>query len=598
VDTFLYAGLSNAALAVVLALLAAAGGWLWRRRPVVVHSLWLLVLLKLLTPSLVHVPLPGAGTTPVEIRTGLTDPPGEAIDSSRPPSAVSDAPPPASVGPAPAARPFPWLPALVALWLAGAVVYWATAVVRLRRFGRLLRAARPAPADMSERVARVAARLGLRRPPGAWLVPGRVPPMLWAPGGPPRLLLPAELWGRLSEPQQEAVLAHELAHLRRRDHWVRWLELAAVGLYWWHPAAWWARRQVEQAEEQCCDAWVVWALPAAAEAYAIALLATVSFLSGPRPAAPAWASGAGSVRTLKRRLGMILNGSTRGAASLTVPRAVLALGAVALVLLPACSPLEPPEPAPSAPAPTQPAPAQPAPAPPAPGQAAPPGRDVLTFVGRVVPAREYHIGAAAPGLVLRLAVEPGAIVKKGELLVQLDDRRARAEYERAAANLQHASAVYQRMKALAGVGNAVTKAELDQAAAGLKIAEADAAVARLSLDVTKVVAPADGTVLTWYVGPGSAVAAGAALCDLADLRNLEAEVSVDERSLAKVSRGQRCLIQTLVGGMTYKGSVRFINPVVDPASGTARVRISVELPANDGRLRSGSAVNVQFLAKD
>ncbi len=106
--------------------------------------------------------------------------------------------------------------------------------------------------------------------------------MIWAPIGLPRLLLPENLWDRLDERQQDTVLIHELAHLRRRDHWVRRLEAVVLGLYWWSPVAWWARRQVEQAEEQCCDSWVLGELPEAAEAYAEALVATAVFLSGPR----------------------------------------------------------------------------------------------------------------------------------------------------------------------------------------------------------------------------------------------------------------------------------------------------------------------------
>ena len=80
--------------------------------------------------------------------------------------------------------------------------------------------------------------------------------MVWVPlAGPPHLVLPEELWGLLDATQQDAILAHELAHLKRRDHWVRRLEALACGLYWWDPVAWWARREVERAEERCCDAW-------------------------------------------------------------------------------------------------------------------------------------------------------------------------------------------------------------------------------------------------------------------------------------------------------------------------------------------------------
>ena len=103
-----------------------------------------------------------------------------------------------------------------------------------------------------------------------------------------------------------AVLAHELAHWKRRDHWVRRLEAVVLGLYWWYPVAWWAHRRLEQAEEECCDAWVVWSLPAAASSYAEALVTTATFLSGHRNSLPLGASGAGRTLPLKRRLNMIL----------------------------------------------------------------------------------------------------------------------------------------------------------------------------------------------------------------------------------------------------------------------------------------------------
>jgi hypothetical protein len=148
------------------------------------------------------------------------------------------------------------------------------------------------------------------------------------------LLLPAGLWQRLTDKQQETLLIHELAHLRRRDHWVRRLELLVLGLYWWHPVVWWARWELQEAEEQCCDAWVVWALPAAAEAYATALIETVAFLSFPRSALPAGASGIGQTHCLKRRLTMILQGTTRRALTWGALLTLLACGAALLPLRP------------------------------------------------------------------------------------------------------------------------------------------------------------------------------------------------------------------------------------------------------------------------
>jgi tetratricopeptide (TPR) repeat protein len=161
-----------------------------------------------------------------------------------------------------------------------------------------------------------------------------VSPLLWALVGPPRLLLPEALWKTLTEQQRGTLLAHELAHLRRRDHWVRLLELVVLGLYWWHPVAWWARRELREAEEQCCDAWVLWALPDAAEVYARALLQTLAFLSQSRQSLPVGASGAGRVSLLKRRLTMILRGPTSRVLGWPGLVALLLVAAALLPLLP------------------------------------------------------------------------------------------------------------------------------------------------------------------------------------------------------------------------------------------------------------------------
>ena len=96
---------------------------------------------------------------------------------------------------------------------------------------------------------------------------------------------------------------------KRGDHWVRWLELVAISLYWWCPLAWFARRELQRAEEECCDAWVVATLPAEGHTYATALLDTLDFLAG-APHAPALASGMSSAAAIKRRLLLILDGRT------------------------------------------------------------------------------------------------------------------------------------------------------------------------------------------------------------------------------------------------------------------------------------------------
>jgi beta-lactamase regulating signal transducer with metallopeptidase domain len=227
------------------------------------------------------------------------------------------------------------VPALLAVWLGGSVAWFALAGCRLVRFHRLLRHGRPAPAALQERARALAAKLGPSRAPTVWLVPGTISPLLWALFGPGRLVVSEGLLARLDARQQEALLAHELAHLRRGDPRVRCLEFLVLGLYWWHPVAWWARRELREAEEQCCDAWVVWALPGTARAYATALVETVDFLAEARPALPPLASGLGHFSQLRRRLIMIMRGTRPQTLTRAGLAAVLALGVALLPLMPA-----------------------------------------------------------------------------------------------------------------------------------------------------------------------------------------------------------------------------------------------------------------------
>src|SRR5262249_33309839 len=142
----------------------------------------------------------------------------------------------------------------------------------IRRFLVVLREARPACEEVQDWVGELATRVGLSRPPSVWWIPGKLTPMLWAVGRRPRLIIPCELWKGLDQRQRSTLIVHELAHLKRGDHGLRFFELLVTALYWWHPLVWWVRRALRDAEEQCCDAWVVWTFPEAARSYAETLL--------------------------------------------------------------------------------------------------------------------------------------------------------------------------------------------------------------------------------------------------------------------------------------------------------------------------------------
>lgn len=199
---------------------------------------------------------------------------------------------------------------LLTLWLSGSTLWFLLAAVRIASFRRLLRHARPASAALETEVRVLAARMNLPRLPTVRVVRRRVSPLVWGMSGQATMLLPSLLLNKLTDAERATLLAHELAHLKRRDHLVRLLELAALGLFWWHPVAWWARRNVERAAEHCCDAQVLELFPAQARAYAEALWSTVEFLSDTPSPLPLGASGFSQARDVKRRMEMILAPTT------------------------------------------------------------------------------------------------------------------------------------------------------------------------------------------------------------------------------------------------------------------------------------------------
>jgi len=282
-------GLTNAVIATLMAVAAAVIAR-HTRRPTLWYVLWLVVLLRLLVPPVLGVDLvvPEFGGAVSEVATPVI--------------AVSD-------GHVVAANPgFSRDPMSIAglLWAAGALVVIGFAIAQLFQLRQILAAASPAPHGITDRVADLGRRLGLRRSPKTVVVDDLVPPMLWAFLGSVRLILPSELLARLDPDEKDTLIAHELAHLSRRDHWVRHLELAVLALFWWNPVAWWATKRVRRAQELCCDHRVAGLLPDRRRAYADCLVETARFLSGRRLPLGSPARAMADLSQLKGRIQMIM----------------------------------------------------------------------------------------------------------------------------------------------------------------------------------------------------------------------------------------------------------------------------------------------------
>lgn len=189
-----------------------------------------------------------AGPVPLAAPAALSAP------AETPDSAVSAAPVSAETAAATSAsRLQPLLPWFLVFWVAGVAVlscYQLGGWLQARRLER--RGTRAVAERWEEVVATLRTRLGIAQ--GVRILESSgvsVPAVVgWLR---PVILVPASALAGLSPQQLEAILAHELAHVRRHDYLINLLQTVVETLLFYHPVVWWVSRVVRQEREHCCD---------------------------------------------------------------------------------------------------------------------------------------------------------------------------------------------------------------------------------------------------------------------------------------------------------------------------------------------------------
>ena len=431
--------IGNALLAVPLALLAWAVGRRGRN-PSIAHLAWTLVLVRLVLPPIdampwlsIHVPVAGAllpdrpATQSSPERVAGADAAAQVWSAGGSDAAATHSAAPSG---SPAHRPSPdpergafsvtrgsempavRLPSLstlgVAAWMCGTSCLVAISAMRVLRFRRILRTA-TATADLRIRrlAERAASSLGMTLRSDVRLTSANAVPFVWWCFGRPQIVLPASLTSQMRDEELILVLTHELAHVRRRDHLVRWLDCIASAWLWWNPLVWIARRGVRINEELACDSLVLRTRDAAARSYGHCLVTVAESIGGSAFRAPALACTMGDRGSLEERIRIIMSDTLRTRPRPSLRLATAAVAGITMMVNVAHSGQPQPETqaaSPAAPA-TPAAPAAPAPptAPAVPGAPAAPASD--EWDGDTRTLRQAVEGAAS----LRVTTMNGSI---------------------------------------------------------------------------------------------------------------------------------------------------------------------------------------------
>jgi beta-lactamase regulating signal transducer with metallopeptidase domain len=305
------------------------------RQAAVRHAAWTVVLAAMVSMPLLPRLVPAVGwplVAPVA-RSAAAD---EATSSPRVlPGAVAATPvsrPLAEVSaPDPVPKPrAPSAPATWPHWPAAALTLWAVValpmILRLATgwlaLWRLAAMATPVGAATG-----AAARVRSSRAVAAPVVAGVIAPTVLVPEG----------WSRWPDETRAAVLAHELAHLRRRDPLVMLVARVNRCLFWFHPLAWWLERTLASTAEEACDAAAVRAVREPRR-YAAALVEMARAVAASGRRVDWRGVGIEGTGPLERRIDRVLAGAF-GAQVGVARRAAVALGCVLTVaLVVACRP--------------------------------------------------------------------------------------------------------------------------------------------------------------------------------------------------------------------------------------------------------------------
>lgn len=195
------------------------------------------------------------------------------------------------------------------------------------------------------------------------------------------------------------------------------------------------------------------------------------------------------------------------------------------------------------------------------------------------------ITSKVTGMVRAINFMEGQVVPKGHLLVELDDREAKATLASAVADEATAKANYERAAQLATTGNSpkATVQTLQSTLDGA-VARAEAARARLA-DLT-IRAPFAGRLGLRRLSVGAYIAAGTLITTLDDVTVMKLDFSVPETILSRVRPGADVLAKSdAYPDKVFKGVARTLDSRIDPI--TRSVEVRAEIPNPDGFLQQG-----------
>lgn len=248
-------------------------------------------------------------------------------------------------------------------------------------------------------------------------------------------------------------------------------------------------------------------------------------------------------------------------------------------------------------------------------------QDIVVTVeadGTIEPINVVDVRSKASGQITQMPVDIGSVVKQGQLLVQVDPRDVKNQYDQSLAALK-AAQVQQAVTAAdekrsddLHAEKVVTDQEHDATVLTAENARSSLVAARTNLDIAKqrlddatVRAPISGTVIAKPVAVGqvissatTSVSGGTSLLSMADLRQIRIRALVNETDIGNVRPGEQAsVVVDAYPDRTFRGSVEKIEPQAVVEQSVTEFPVLITLPNEEGFLMPGMNGNVTILVE-
>src|SRR6266511_3700875 len=215
-----------------------------------------------------------------------------------------------------------------------------------------------------------------------------------------------------------------------------------------------------------------------------------------------------------------------------------------------------------------------------------PIEDYYEATGTVRSKTTTVLSSKIMGTVISLRAREGDKVSAGQALIEIDNRDANAQLQKAGAGLRQAHEGLAEVEARRAADTLkMLAAKKRQGLAQIDQAKADVANAQVFVSYARITSPITGVVVAKHTEVGSTATPGTPLLTIEDGSRYRLEVAVEESRLGKIRIGQRARLRIdALGADDMEGGVSEITPAADPMSRSYTVKI--DLPARQ-LLRSG-----------